>query len=211
MSLNKPGKFITLEGIEGAGKSTVMPLLQKVLKSAKIDFIATREPGGTILAEKIRTVFLEPCGEELDPVTELLLVFAGRNQHVKQLIAPALAAGKWVISDRFTDATYAYQGGGRGMSTEKISMVEQFVLGDFHPDHVLLLDIPVEIARERILIRKSLDRIEQETLDFFERIRQSYLQRAKLFPERYTVIDAACAIEDVSQQVVQAMTRWVTA
>lgn len=207
----KRGQFITLEGIEGAGKSTVLPVIERVLQRSAIDFTMTREPGGTVLAEKIRAVFLEPSNEVLEPMTELLLVFASRHQHVTHLIKPALAAGQWVVSDRFTATTYAYQGGGRGLNKEIISTLEKLVLGHFEPNHTLLLDIPATLAKERIAARCALDRIEQETLEFFERIRQSYLTQAAQFPERYAIIDATQSPEHVSQQVNTILQQWIKA
>ena len=205
----KRGQFITLEGIEGAGKSTVLPLIMQALQQLSIEVLVTREPGGTKIAEQIREVFLAPREEILDPITELLLVFAGRNQHVKRLIEPTLKSGTWVISDRFTDATYAYQGGGRGLSVQKIASVEQLTLGDFHPDHTILLDLPVSIARERILERKSLDRIEREDLVFFERIRSSYLACAAKFPKRDHIIDATQTVAKIHAEIIQIAQQWV--
>jgi len=205
----KPGLFISLEGIEGAGKSTVLATIQKVLQFKQIDHLTTREPGGTPIAEQIRKVFLTPNEEPLDPTTETLLVFAGRNQHVKQVILPALNQGKWVISDRFTDATYAYQGVGRGVNKQTIAAVEQIVLENFKPDYVILLDLPVDIALQRIAKRKSLDRIEQENLKFFSRIRQAYLERAHQDLSRYSIIDASQPLISVNQSIAGLIEKWI--
>lgn len=199
--MSKRGLFITLEGIEGVGKTTVLEFIADYLKKASIDFITTREPGGTPVAEQIRQVILHPDGEPINDKTELLLIFACRSQHFSDIIMPALSAGKWVVSDRFTDATYAYQGGGRGISDTHIQAMEQFVQNDTRPDQIILLDAPVALARERITARGSLDRIEQEKLDFFEKVREKYLARANADPAHYSIVDATQSIDDVVMAV----------
>ncbi len=195
------GKFITIEGSEGAGKSTNIQYIQDYLQAKNIDFIATREPGGTPIAEKIRDLLLDKKNTSLCEDTELLLMFAARSQHLNELIIPALEAGKWVLSDRFTDATYAYQGGGRGLAKNKISQLEQWVQGDLRPDATILLDIPVELGMERVRNRGATDRFEEEQMSFFKRIRDTYLQLAKDNPQRFHIINTEPAIDEVYQQL----------
>jgi len=173
------GKFITIEGSEGSGKSTNIRYIQAYLKANNIDFIATREPGGTPISEKIRDLLLDKNNSLLCEDSELLLMFAARAQHLNELIIPALESGQWVVSDRFTDATYAYQGGGRGLSQEKIARLEQWVQGGLRPDATILLDIPVEQGMQRVRQRGETDRFEQEKLPFFNRIRDAYLKLAR--------------------------------
>lgn len=185
------GLFITIEGTEGVGKSSNISLIAELLSEAGIDFIQTREPGGTPLAEAIRELLVSPRDEKVCDMTELLLVFAARAQHLEQRIAPALAAGKWVLCDRFTDATFAYQGAARGMGADTIAQLETLVQGERRPDLTLLLDAPVEIGMNRAGKRGALDRFEQEQISFFERVRQCYLARAAAEPERYRVVDAS--------------------
>lgn len=191
------GLFITLEGPEGAGKSTNRDFLAEQLRARGVDVVLTREPGGTPLAERIREILLAPSEEIMDADAELLLVFAARAQHLAQVIRPALARGAVVLCDRFTDATYAYQGGGRGLSLERIAMLEQFVQGSLRPDLTLVFDLPVEIGLSRAAARGRLDRFEQEGRDFFEAVRSAYLQRAAAAPERYQLIDAAQPLAQV--------------
>jgi dTMP kinase len=193
--------FITLEGIEGAGKSTAVKFLANFLQKKNIDFILTREPGGTEIAEKIRKVLLEHYQEPMHPDTEMLLYFAGRAQHLNQVIIPALKKGQWVICDRFTDATYAYQGGGRGLSKEKITILEQWVQGDLRPNYTLLFDVSVDIGLDRLKKNRVLDRFEIEKKSFFEKIRHCYLERAKKEPNRFYIVDANKNLEDVEKQV----------
>jgi dTMP kinase len=195
------GLFITLEGPEGAGKSTNRDYLAERLESAGCEVLLTREPGGTPLAERIRELLLEPSAEPMAADTELLLVFAARAQHLAQAIRPALAAGKVVLCDRFTDATYAYQGGGRGLSLERIALLENFVQGGLRPDLTLVFDLPVEIGLARAAARGRLDRFEQEAQGFFEAVRQTYLARAGLTPERYRLLDAAQPLDAVQAQL----------
>ncbi|HBC72021.1 MAG TPA: dTMP kinase [Coxiellaceae bacterium] len=197
----KKNYFITLEGIEGAGKSTAVRFLAEYLRKFNIDFILTREPGGTEIAEKIRRVILDHYQEKMHPDTEMLLYFAGRAQHLNQVIIPALQRGQWVICDRFTDATYAYQGGGRGLSQEKISILEQWVQSDLRPDHTLLFDVTVTTGLGRIKKNRYLDRIEKEEEFFFEKVRNCYLERAGKEPDRFHILDANKNPEEVSQQI----------
>ena len=198
----KRGRFITLEGGEGAGKSTQLQTVAACLTAAGIPFLTTREPGGTPRAEAIRSLLLSPGeAEPMASETELLLMFAARAQHVKQRIAPALAAGIWVLCDRFTDATRAYQGGGRGLDLSQIEALAAWVHGDCWPDLTLLLDVPAVQGLARAEKRSAKDRIEQEALAFFERVRAHYLAQAAAEPERFRVIDAAPAEATVTAQV----------
>lgn len=195
------GLFITLEGPEGAGKSTNREYLAERLREQGIGVLLTREPGGTPLAERIRELLLDPSDEPMAADTELLLVFAARAQHLQQVIRPALAKGSVVLCDRFTDATYAYQGGGRGLSIERIAQLEQFVQGELRPDLTLIFDLPVEIGLARAAARGRLDRFEQEGRGFFEAVRQAYLQRAKQAPQRYRVLDAGQTLAQVQADI----------
>lgn len=195
------GLFITLEGPEGAGKSTNREYLAERLRERGIDVLLTREPGGTPLAERIRELLLEPSDEPMAADTELLLVFAARAQHLQQVIRPALARGSVVLCDRFTDATYAYQGGGRGLCLERIAQLEQFVQGELRPDLTLIFDLPVEIGLARAAARGRLDRFEQEGSSFFEAVRQAYLQRAAQAPQRYRVLDAGQTLAQVQADI----------
>jgi dTMP kinase len=185
------GLFITLEGPEGAGKSTNREYLAARLREQGVDVVMTREPGGTPLAERIRELLLAPSDELMAADTELLLMFAARAQHLAEVIRPALARGAVVLCDRFTDATYAYQGGGRGLSVERIAILESFVQGELRPDLTLVFDLPVEVGLARAAARGRLDRFEQEGQAFFEAVRQAYLQRAARQPQRYSLLDAA--------------------
>ena len=191
------GLFITLEGPEGAGKSTNREYLAELLMQAGIEVVLTREPGGTPLAERIRELLLAPDSEIMAVDTELLLMFAARAQHLAGVIRPALARGAVVLCDRFTDATYAYQGGGRGLAYERIAILEQFVQGDLRPDLTLVFDLPVEVGLARAAARGKLDRFEQEQQSFFEAVRQTYLARAAQAPERYRILDAAQPLSQV--------------
>lgn len=195
------GLFITLEGPEGAGKSTNRDYLAALLREHGVDVVLTREPGGTPLAERIRELLLAPADEPMASDTELLLVFAARAQHLQQVVRPALARGAVVLCDRFTDATYAYQGGGRGVPTERIELLEYFVQGALRPDLTLVFDLPVEVGLARAAARGRLDRFEQERLEFFEAVRSTYLQRAAQSPERYRVLDAAQPLDAVQQRI----------
>ena len=197
------GLFITVEGGEGVGKSTNMTYLEEHLKAQGIELVVTREPGGTVLGEGIRGLLLQPGEGEMAPAAELLLIFAARAQHIREVIEPALAAGRWVLCDRFTDATYAYQGGGRKLPMAMVRELETLVQGELRPDYTLLLDAPVEIGMSRAAGRGELDRFEQEQLDFFERVRATYLQLARESSGRYHVIDASRPLADVEQQLQQ--------
>ena len=198
-------RFITVEGTEGVGKSSNIAVIKEQIETAGFEVIQTREPGGTALAEQIRELLLRPVTEKMAVDTELLLMFAARAQHINNLILPALAQGKWVLSDRFTDATYAYQGHGRGVSLERIAQLEQFVQGSLRADLTILLDAPVEVGLARASARGELDRIEQEKRCFFEKVRAGYHQQVANDPERFAVIDASLSIDKVKQQVVAAL------
>ncbi len=210
------GSFITIEGGEGAGKSTVLDAVRDLLASRRLDVVVTREPGGTAFGEAVRRLVLAPEFTGVCAESELLLMFAARAQLVREVVAPALAAGRWVLSDRFTDASFAYQGGGRGQPAERIAGLEAWVAGSIRPDLTLLLDVDVAAGRERTLGRGSTDRIEREDPAFFERVRRAYLARAAAEPRRFRVVDAgrppAAVREDVLRAVAQFLTgRGVTA
>ena len=195
------GLFITLEGGEGAGKSTQMAYVEECLKKAGKTVHVTREPGGTALSESIRELLLDHRQTAMDADTELLLMFAARAQHLAELICPALDAGQWVLCDRFTDATYAYQGGGRGIDIKRISALEDWVQGSLRPDLTLLLDLPIDVGMSRAGERGELDRFEREQQDFFERVRKTYLDLAAQHPERYRIVDASLDIQQVQAQI----------
>ncbi|MBF5057949.1 dTMP kinase [Alcanivorax sp. 521-1] len=205
------GRFITLEGGEGAGKSSNLEWLAGRLRDAGVAVTVTREPGGTDLAERIRAVLLDPGPEPMADTTELLLVFAARAQHLAARIRPALARGDWVLCDRFMDATWAYQGAGRGLDRGAIAALESLVLAGLNPDRTLLFDVPVAQGMARAGKRSSPDRIEREAQAFFERVRQCYLERAAAEPERFRVIDAGADLDAVRAQLethLQEMLRW---
>jgi dTMP kinase len=204
-------KFISIEGVEGAGKTTVIEYVKSHLQKAGINAYFTREPGGTVLAEKFRNLLLHPdCDEMIEPKTELLLMFAGREQHIKQRIVPQLKAGTWVVSDRYVDASYAYQGGGRQMDFNFIADLDRHIVGDVYPNLTLLLDLPPELGFERAAKRiAGKDRIEQEKIDFFERVRAAYLQRAKQDEQRIKIINASLTLEEVQQQVAAVLTEFM--
>lgn len=205
------GLFITLEGPEGAGKSTNRDYLAERLREQGVEVLLSREPGGTPLAERIRELLLAPSDEPMAVDTELLLVFAARAQHLQQVIRPALARGCVVLCDRFTDATYAYQGGGRGLPIERIAQLEQFVQGDLRPDLTLIFDLPVEVGLARAAARGRLDRFEQEGRGFFDAVRHAYLQRAAQAPQRYHVLDAAQTLEQVQADLDALLPRLLEA
>ena len=198
-------KFITVEGTEGVGKTTNINFIKSWLRQKEVKFVATREPGGTPLAEEIRDLLLKPRDELVVSSAELLLMFAGRAQHLSKVILPALQAETWVLCDRFTDATYAYQGFGRQMSSELIVQLENIVQGDIRPDLTLLLDIPVEIGLERANDRGDPDRFEQEQQDFFNRVRAGYLSLANENSDRYVVIDASQELQGVQTDIALAL------
>ena len=205
------GLFITIEGGEGVGKSTNIDFIAQRLKSQGISFILTREPGGTPLAEDIRQLLLTPRDEGVAENTELLLMFAARAQHIAEVIEPALAKGQWVVCDRFTDATFAYQGGGRGIPMTKIADLEQWVQGDLRPDFTVLLDASVEVGMSRASKRGALDRFEQEQKNFFESVRAAYLSLAEQYPDRYRVVDAAQALAQVQESLVTVIDEMIAA
>ena len=191
-------KFITFEGVDGAGKSTHIAWFAEMLKQRGHDVVVTREPGGTALGEQLREILLN---QPMNIGTEALLMFAARLEHIEQVIRPGLRAGKWVISDRFSDASFAYQGGGRGLSWEKLSQLEQWVHPDLQPDLTLFFDVPVEIARQRLANNVSLDRFEQEQAEFFERVSAGYHKRVQEHPKRYAVIDASQNVDEVKHKL----------
>ena len=195
------GRFITVEGIEGVGKTTNIEFIRQQLQAAGRDVVLTREPGGTPLGEAIRGLLLDPAYTGMDSTCELQLMFAARAEHLARLVWPALEAGRWVLCDRFTDATYAYQGGGRGIDTGVIARLEELVQGDFRPHLTLLLDVPVEVGLARAGKRGALDRFEQEKVEFFERVRAAYLEMANQYEDRYRIIDAGLPLEQVQQQL----------
>jgi len=196
------GKFITLEGGEGVGKTTNLKFIKHYLEQHNISVVTTREPGGTPLAEKIRQLLLDNDSEAVSETAELLLIFAARAQHIKHVIEPALAEGTWVICDRFTDATYAYQGGGRNMRISTIESLENWVQGTLRPDLTILLDAPVEIGLERARLRSAFDRFESEKTNFFEQVRRAYLLQLELNPQRIKLIKANQPLIDVQKALI---------
>lgn len=204
------GRFITLEGGEGVGKSTNLSFVADRLRAAGIEVVTTREPGGTPLAEAIRTLLLEVTDEPVDDLTELLLIFAARAQHVARVVRPALEGGTWVLCDRFTDATYAYQGGGRGLEKGLIAALEVMVQQGLQPDLTLYLDLSLETAEARLGDRER-DRFEQEERDFFQRVREAYLARATEGADRFRIIDAGVPLDQVRQQLGEVVDAYVEA
>lgn len=199
------GKFITIEGQDGAGKSTNISVVERYLKDQGIALVQSREPGGTAFGESIRELILNSGDDHIGDQAELLLMFAARAQHISEVIEPALERGDWVLCDRFTDATYAYQGGGRGLLMSDIERLENHVQGKLRPDLTLLLDLPIELGESRAGQRSEPDRFEQQKQAFKQRVRDCYLDRAKLFPERIKVIDASQSIAAVEQQIVKTL------
>lgn len=195
------GKFITIDGVEGAGKSTQIDLICSYLHRKGIEVVRTREPGGTDIGEKIRSVLLDVDNKEMHSDTELLLMFSSRNELIQNKIIPALNDGKWVVSDRFTDASFAYQGGGRMLSLDRIAKLENWVLGSFKPDLTFLLDISVEIGMTRVEARNAKDRIEQEERAFFERVRSVFIERSKIYPDRIKLINAERSVDEIQTQI----------
>lgn len=195
-------KFITLEGMDGAGKSTHISSIISLLKQRGVEVVSTREPGGTELGERLRELLLH---EAMHPETETLLMFAARREHIAQVIAPALARGAYVLSDRFTDATYAYQCGAKGVNALKIEQMEQWVQDGLQPDMTLLFDVPVEVSMQRLSAAREPDKFERESADFFTRIRKAYLERSRQNPERFKVIDSNRPLDEVAQSVMQAI------
>ncbi|WXT99501.1 MAG: Thymidylate kinase [Catillopecten margaritatus gill symbiont] len=198
------GKFITIDGVEGAGKSTQINFICDYLKDKGVNVMLTREPGGTEIGEKIRELLLS-TDSKMHSDTELLLMFAARNEHIHSKILPTLEKGDWVLSDRFTDASYAYQGGGRGLDIERITQLEKWIMQNFTPDMTLLLDVPVEIGMQRVESRGAKDRIEQENLDFFNRVRDAYIARSEQYPERIKLIDASQSAKNTSAQIQEIL------
>ena len=199
------GKFITLEGIEGVGKTSNLLFIKELLESSGHSCVVTREPGGTSLGEALRGLLLNHSDDNMSADAELLMMFAARAEHLNKVILPALKSGQTVLCDRFTEATYAYQGGGRGINDNRIAELETWVQGDLRPDLTIILDAPVETGRERAGRRSAPDRIEQEQNDFFERVRHTYLQLANHYPHRITVVDASVEIEQVQDQIYHVM------
>jgi dTMP kinase len=206
VSKTSSGKFITLEGIDGAGKSTHLEWLEKVLCNTGKNVVVTREPGGTRLGEALRQLLLDTA-RAMHAETEALLMFAARREHLDKVILPGLERGDWVISDRFTDASFAYQGGGRGLAPTKLAELEHWVQGKFQPDLTFYFDVTVALGRERTSAIKSADRFEKETDMFFHRVREAYLERARQFPQRIQVIDANLSIVEVHKQLEKALLR----
>ena len=203
------GLFITLEGGEGAGKSTCIPFVRELLEHSGHKVLLTREPGGTELGERIRELLLTPDDTPIHEQAELLLMFAARAQHIQTVILPAMAQGTIVLCDRFTDATYAYQGGGRGIDNDRIAVLEDWVQQGLQPDLTILFDISVEQGLERAGNRSDPDRFEQENVEFFKRVRQAYLDRAVQYPQRFSIIDASQPLDDVQQQLTRVITEFL--
>lgn len=203
------GRLITVEGGEGAGKTTQLAFMRAFLEQAGCRVMVTREPGGTVLGEEIRGLLLSHRRDGMTLAAETLLMFAARAEHLEKVICPALAEGCWVLCDRFTDATYAYQGGGRGLALERITMLETWVQGELHPDWTLLFDLPVAVGLARAGKRSVLDRFEQEDMAFFERVRATYLERAAQLPNRYRIINANRPVEVVRAEVERLLTDWL--
>ncbi|MFA6040389.1 MAG: dTMP kinase [Methylophilus sp.] len=201
--LSRRGKFITLEGMDGAGKSTHIPTIIQLLEARGIELVSTREPGGTVLGEKLTDLLLH---EEMDAETETLLMFAARREHIAQVIEPALERGAYVLSDRFTDATYAYQCGAKGVALNKVQQLETWVQGDLQPDLTLLFDVPVAVSMQRLSTARTPDKFERESHDFFEKLRTVYLDRAKADPVRFRVIDANQSLAQVKALVEEIVT-----
>jgi dTMP kinase len=201
------GRFITLEGIDGAGKSTQVDYVAQLLRGRGVELVVTREPGGTELGEQLRQLVLH---QPMTPRTETLLVFAARAEHIEAVVEPALNAGRWVLCDRFTDATFAYQGGGRGVAEADIAALERWVHGDLQPDLTLLFDVPPEIAAARLASARTADRFEQEQTQFFARVREVYASRAGRYAERFIVIDSTQDEKTVRQALKDGLQRWLT-
>ena len=199
-STSQRGLFLTLEGVDGAGKSTHIPFIKRYLEDKGITVIVTREPGGTQLGEQLRELLLHT---PMNLKTEALLMFAARNEHIEQVIEPALTAGHWVLCDRFTDASFAYQGGGRQLGAEPIELLEQWIHPTLQPDHTWLFDLDLHLAQERLRRTRDMDRFENEAEDFFKRTQQFYYLRAQRFPQRFSIIDSSQSIDSIEQQLAQ--------
>lgn len=202
----RQGKFISFEGIDGAGKSTHIGFVAEFLAARGKTVVASREPGGTSVGEKLRDLLLH---EKMDLETEALLMFASRREHIAQVIAPAIARGDWVLSDRFTDASFAYQGGGRGLDRAKLEALENWVHPHLQPDLTLLFDVPLDVARKRLDATRTLDKFEQEQADFFSACRNEYLRRAAQFPERIVVVDSTRSIEETRAHLADVLGKLV--
>jgi dTMP kinase len=207
--LSKSARFISIEGVEGVGKTTNLKFISEFFSQSGIPLYCTREPGGTPLAEQIRHLLLHNDSEKIDQMTELLLMFAARAQHVAHVIQPALERGEWVLCDRFTDSSFAYQGGGRGIAMETIEGLESLALKNFKPDYTIILDLPVSLGLERARTRSEKDRFEQEDLAFFERVRAVFLDRARVNPDRYCIIDTTQPLEEVQAELHRVLSRYV--
>ncbi len=207
--MNIKPRFITIEGVEGVGKTTNLKFIQRFFEERGIPLYCTREPGGTPLAEEIRQLLLRNHHEKIDQMTELLLVFAARVQHVSEVIQPALARGEWVLCDRFTDSSYAYQGGGREIPIANIAALEDITLKGFQPDFTIILDLPVELGLQRAETRSERDRFEQEDLEFFERVRAVYHQRASQNPVRYRIIDTSPDLDLVQESIHKTLAEYI--
>ena len=204
--MNNLGKFITLEGVDGAGKTTHVKFIKKYLSDLGVNFVMTREPGGTLLGEQLREILLH---DEMSPETETLLMFAARNEHIEKVIRPNLTEGKVVISDRFTDATYAYQSGGKGVKEKKIDILKEWVQASLQPDLTFLFDLSVEVSIERLNKTRELDKFEREEKSFHENIRQKYLLLAKVSPERFCILNSEESIEEIQNQIKLKLDRVV--
>lgn len=200
-----PGRFLAIEGVDGAGKSTQLPRIADWLRRSGLETLVTREPGGTPLGESLRALLLDPRFAGMSSSAELLIMFAARAEHLEKRIAPALAAGVWVLCERFTDATFAYQGGGRDIDPARIAALEDAVQGGLRPDLVIVLDLPVETGLRRIARRGAADRFETENVEFFRRVREVYLDRARKHPGRYAVVDAGADENAVTEHVIRAI------
>ena len=208
MTLIPKGRFITVEGIEGTGKSTNIHFLASLIEAAGYDVLQTREPGGSPIAEQIRQLILDHDQEPMPPITELLLFFAARSLHLQNKILPALKEGKWVLCDRFADASYAYQGVGRKLGVKRVERLKEWVLDGLEPDLTVLLDAPAEIGMSRAAARGEGDRMDNETLVFYQRVRGAYLELADAHPERFVVIDASLSLDRVQEAIGRAMTQF---
>lgn len=207
--MKEPGRFISFEGGEGVGKSTQIARVAQFLRDQQIDVILTREPGGTPVGERVREVLLDKTLPAMHHDTELMLMYAARREHVEQLIKPTLAKGQWVISDRFADASFVYQGYGRGIDRMRLAELDAWALEGYQPDRTFLLDMPVEQGLARARQRAELDRFELEVMSFFDRVRHGYLERAAAEPERFIVIDAGQSIDEVSELLIARLESWL--
>ena len=208
MKNEKQGKFITLEGIEGVGKTSNLRFIKELLESSGHDCVVTREPGGTNLGEALRGLLLSHSDENMSADAELLMMFAARAEHLSKVILPAIENNQTVLCDRFTEATYAYQGGGRQLDVDKISELEEWVQGELRPDLTIILDAPVEIGRARAGSRSEPDRIEKEHDDFFQRVREAYIEQADHYPHRICLVDASVGIDAVQQQIREKLVEY---